>query len=71
MSQKQQVKHSTFQSQKHFTHHDEYLELSHDRVSINSKFHFLPENEILPHFLQMASKLSTFFSHKDSTCYDK
>ena len=24
-----------------------------------------------PHFLQMAGKHSTFFLHKDSTCYDK
>ena len=38
---------------------------------INSKFHFLPENEILEHFLQMAGKHSTFSSHKESRCYDK
>ena len=38
------MKHSTFWSHKHFTHHNEQLEWSHDRVLINSKFNFLPEN---------------------------
>ena len=56
--------HKTFNFlvQKHSTHHDEQLEWSHDRVSINSQFHFLPEDEILSHFLQMAVKHPTFFS---------
>ena len=34
-------------------------------------FTFLPENEILEHFLQMAGKHSNFLSQKDSICYDK
>ena len=41
-------------------------EWSYDRVSINSKFHFLPEDEILKDVIQMAGKHSTFFSEKDS-----
>ena len=35
----------------------------HDRVLINSKFHFLPENKILPHFLQMAVNIPVL-SHR-------
>ena len=31
----------------------------------------MAEDESLKYFLQMAGKHSTFFSHKDSTCYDK
>ena len=39
--------------------------LGFDEISV------LPENEILKHFLQMAVQHFTFFSKKDSTCYDK
>ena len=39
--------------------------------SINSKFHFLLENEILSHFLLMIGKYSTICSKKSSTCYYK
>ena len=50
----------TFLSQNRSTHHVEQLEWSHGRGLINSKIHFLLENEILPHFLQKAGK--TFHS---------
>ena len=39
-----------FLSQKYSSDNDEYLDWSHDRVSINSEFYFLPENEIVKHF---------------------
>ena len=57
----------TFWSWKCSTHHGEYLEWSHNRVLINSKFHFLPENEILQHFLEISSKTFHSFLTEDSS----
>ena len=71
ISQKWVIKHWMFWPQKHATHYDEQSEWSHDRVLINSKFHFLLENKMLPHFFQMIDKYSTLSSQKDSTCYYK
>ena len=48
-----------------------YFSKMADKTLINSKSHFLLENEILPHFLQMIGKYSTLSSKKDSTCYYK